>query len=189
MNFIVGAATPHPEGNTGPSPGLEQSWTPDAVVDLLWNGLAQCGFHPQRFPVVHDLAAGYGKLVDRVDHMVQLVLNDIDPELTQVLKRRFPRHRVTTGDFRNVNAGRIVCAVGSPPWINDHEGEYLPHAFLVKLVRHMVPGAVAGLVLPDWFFPEIEGLRPLMTLRPTDEQLGWARSWSQRPTCSFYTRV
>lgn len=185
----VSAAQPHPQGNIGPRPHLAQSWTPEPVVSLLWKGMIDCGFHPRKHPVVHDLAAGAGRLIEGVDHLVRLVLNDIDPELTQVLRRRFPGHRITTADFRDVRPGPIGCAVGSPPWINDEDGEFLPYAYLQILARHMQPGALAGLVLPDWFFPEVDGLEPLMTLRPTDAQLGWARNWKQRPTCSFYRRV
>lgn len=188
MSLTVSAAKPHPRGNIGPSPGLAQSWTPEPIVNLLWKGMAECGFHPNRFPVVHDLAAGYGRLIDRVDHMVRLVLNDIDPALTSELKHRFPQHRVSTGDFREAPLGPIICAVGSPPWINDDDGEYLPFAYMEKLSAHMVSGALAGLVLPDWFFPPVEGMRPLMTLRPADSQLGWASSWSQRPICAFYVK-
>lgn len=184
----VGASHPHPQGNIGPRPHLAQSWTPEPVVTLLWKGMIDCGFHPQRHPVVHDLAAGYGRLVDGVDHLVKLVLNDIDPELTRVLRQRFPGHSVTTRDFRRLDPGTIRCAVGSPPWINDG-GDFLPYRYLHLLANHMAPGAIAGLVLPDWFFPDMDRLEPVMTLRPTDAQLGWAAGWKQRPVCAFYRRT
>lgn len=163
---------------------LAQSWTPHGVARLLWRGMTEAGFHPRSHPVIHDIAAGTGRLVEGLSLFCRIVACELDPDLARLLRARFPLpHRVIVSDFRLLTpemTGPVRALVSSPPWMEDGAGEWLPDAALRVAERLLVPSGIAGFVLPDGYFPRTR-LAPVATLRPSDEELEHARhEWNQR---------
>lgn len=177
--------------NFGPVNQLAQSWTPHGVTRRLWDALIQAGFNPRTHPVVHDLAAGHGRLVEAISRFCQLVLNDLEPQVVGILRQRFPRpHVVTEGDFRLLppsDVGPVRCMVGSPPWIEDKDG-YLPQDYIDKAEELLAPGGICAFVLPDWFVPRT-ALTHIRTVRPTAAEKGHAaKQWTQQPLVVTYRK-
>lgn len=184
-------AAAHPHGNYGPSNGLAQSWTPPFITRALWGAMVEAGFHPQRHPVVHDLAAGYGRLIEDIAPFCRLVLNDVDPALTRVLKERFPSATVYTMDLRQIQPGPIKAAVGSPPWI-EVEDTYLPQSYVSMISANLQPGGVFGALLPDWMMPDTD-LQHVRTIRFSEADIQQhaphiRRDWVERPVISIWRR-
>lgn len=173
----------------GPVNDLAQSWTPHGVTRRLWKALIEAGFSPQTHPVIHDLAAGHGRLVEGLAPFCRLVLNDYEPQVVNVLRQRFPKATISQADFRTLTKaqlGPVRCLVGSPPWIDDTRG-YLPQHYIEKAEELLEPGGLAAFVLPDWFVPRTR-LRHLRTIRPTEQERGnAAKQWSQQPIVSLFT--
>lgn len=171
---------------------LAQSWTPHGVARLLWKGMTEAGFHPRTHPVIHDIAAGTGRLVEGLSLFCRVVACELDADLARLLRARFPSpHRVIVSDFRDLApevTGPVRALVSSPPWMEDGDGEWLPDAALRVAVRLLVPGGLAGFVLPEGYLPKTV-LRPVAVLRPRDEDLEHARhEWNQRSVIRLFAR-
>lgn len=177
----------------GPVNHLAQSWTPPSIARKVLRALVDAGFDPRRYPVVHDLAAGHGRLVEALSAHVRLVLNELEPGMARLLRKRFPPpHAVLQQDFRTLapaQIGTLRCLVMSPPWIDDPStGEWLPTQ-AVELAGHWLqPGGLAVFLLPDWMSPRTH-LKHAGTYRLDDEDHEHAANdWNQRAQIVVYRR-
>jgi len=173
----------------GNRPELAQTWCPDWLRDIFWQGMESVGFSPKTHRRVYDLAAGTGRLLpDEIKQNTVLLLNDIDPDLVLGLKKNFgPPHRVYGSDFRKMgHLPKTTCMIGSPPWI-DMGGEYLPQAYVKLAEKLLAPGGILGIVVPEEFRPRTN-LALLKEVELSSARKRRIAHWREMPVLLYYVK-
>jgi len=180
--------TPDGPYEIGPNPELAQTWSPPWLVDAFWRGVRDCGWSPgTERPLIAELAAGNGRLIDPVSEVADWILNDIDPAMAEELRQRFLGATVYCGDFRDLDIGLVDAAIGAPPWIDDDNGIWLPQAYAETCAACTGSGGLVGLILPEGFEPEVSSLQLRHEAMLDPERMAqWP--FPERPAIHYYER-